>query len=135
MNDYMISLATSSGRELQAVFLLVLFVAVIAAAYYVTNVIARVQKGKFRGRNLEIIEAISVGPQKSVQLVRVGKQYMVIGVSKNEINMLQTLGEDDIVINDEVDYQSVIPFKNILGKYVKKEEGDSGDDHHETKDE
>lgn len=131
----LISLATAGSKELQALFLLVLFAVVIGAAYYVTHFIARVQKGRFLGRNLEVIEAISVGPQKSVQLVRVGKEYMVIGVSKNEINMLKTLGEDDIVIKDEVDYQSGIPFKKVLGKYISKDKKDSGDDHHETKDE
>ncbi len=131
----LISLATAGSKELQALFLLVLFAIVITAAYYVTHFIAKFQKGKFQGKNLEIIEAISVGTQKSVQLVRVGKEYIVIGVSKNEINMLKTLGEDDIVIKDEVDYQGVIPFRKILGRYVSKNNEESGDDHHETKDE
>ncbi len=135
MNIFVALATTGISRELQVIFMLVIFAVIIVAAYFVTNLVARVQKGSFTNKNLEIIEAISVGQQKTVQLVRVGKEYIIIGVSKNEINILQTLGKDDITINNDKDGQSVIPFKQILSRYNKaKEKGNVGDDHHETKD-
>jgi len=130
-----VSLASSVPQEWQAVFLLIVFVVIITAAYLVTHFVARLQKGSLGNKNLEVIEGISVGQGKSLQLVRVGKKYIIIGVSKNEVNMLQTLDEDDIIIQNGNDGQRVLSFKQILNHYKKGVKGENGDDHHDTKDE
>ena len=121
--------------ELQVIFLFVLFAIIIAAAYFVTFYVAKLQRKSKDNNNLQIIEAISIGPGKSIQIVRVGNQYVVIGVTKGNIQLLQTLGSDDIEVNNLMNNQSVIPFKDILNKYKKEKPEDSGEDHHEFKDE
>lgn len=121
--------------ELQVIFLFILFAIIIAAAYYVTYYVAKLQQKSKDHNNLQIIEAISVGPGKSIQIVRVGNKYVVIGVTKGNIQFLQTLGPDDISVNADKENQSIIPFKQILNKYKIGKPEDSGDDHHESKDE
>ena len=121
--------------ELQVIFLFILFAIIIAAAYYVTYYVAKLQQKSKDNNNLQIIEAISVGPGKSIQIVRVGNKYVVIGVTKGNIQFLQTLGPDDISVNADKENQSIIPFKQILNKYKIGKPEDSGDDHHESKDE
>lgn len=124
------------GRsDLQVIFLFVLFAIIIAAAYYVTYYVAKLQQKSKDHNNLQIIEAISVGPGKSIQIVRVGNEYVVIGVTKGNIQLLQTLGPDDISEHSNKNSQGVIPFKQILNKYKMGKPKDSGEDHHESKDE
>lgn len=125
----------SGNSEARVFFLFILFAIIIVAAYYVTYYVAKLQQKTKHNNNLQIIEAISVGPGKSIQIVRVGNQYVVIGVTKGNIQLLQTLGSDDIEVNNLMNNQSVIPFKDILNKYKKEKPEDSGEDHHEFKDE
>jgi len=125
----------SDRSELQVIFLFVLFAIIIAAAYYVTYYVAKLQQKSKINNNLQIIEAISIGQGKSIQIVRVGNEYVVIGVTKGNIQLLQTLGSDDINDYSDKNGQSVIPFKEILNKYKLGKSEDSGEDHHETKDE
>jgi flagellar protein FliO/FliZ len=125
----------SDRSELEVIFLFVLFAIIIAAAYYVTYYVAKFQKASKNNNNLQIVEAISVGPGKSIQIVRVGNKYIVIGVTKGNIQLLQTLGLDDICENSNKNSQSIIPFKQILNKYKMGKPKDSGEDHHESKDE
>ena len=117
--DFEISLilATGSKSGLQVIFLLVLFAIIVAVAYYATYYISKFQQGNKRNGNLQIIEAISVGSQKSIQIVRIGKTYAVIGVTKTHIEFIQTLSAEDLIINKEDPLQSVVPFKQILNQY------------------
>jgi len=132
-DQFLFILTTSNNSGLKVILLFIVFVLIIAAAYYVTYYIAKIQQGSKKNSNLQIVEAISIGPQKSLQLVRTGNKYVVIGVTKGNIQLLQTLGEDDVIINQ--DTPNATPFKQILDKYRKDEPRDSGEDHHETKDE
>ena len=125
----------SDKSELQVIFLFVLFAIIIAAAYYVTYYVAKLQQKTKVNNNLQIIEAISVGQGKSIQIVRVGNKYVVIGVTKGTIQLLQTLGPDDISYDIGKNKQSVISFKEILNKYKMGKPEDTGEDHHESKDE
>jgi len=125
----------SDRSGLQVILLFVLFAIIIAAAYYVTYYVAKFQQKSKDYNNLQIIEAISVGPGKTIQIVRVGNKYVVIGVTKGNIQYLQTLGPDDINDHSSKNSQSIIPFKQILNKYKIGKPEDSGEEHHESKDE
>lgn len=129
-----ITASTGSRSQLQVIFLFILFAIIVFAAYYVTYYVAKFQQKSKMNNNLQIIEAISVGPGKSIQIVRTGNEYVVIGVTKGNIQLLHTLGPDDLKVDSENDKQSVIPFKQILSKYKIAKPEDSGEDHHESKD-
>jgi len=127
-------LATSLQNGLQVVLLFVIFVVIVIVAYVVTYYIARLQRGSRRNSNLEIIEAISVGQQKSLQLVRIGKEYAVIGVTKQHVELIHLIKKEDIKLEDINGEQTVIPFKQILKHYSSGLKRDSGDKRHETED-
>jgi flagellar protein FliO/FliZ len=127
-------LVTGGNSGLQVIFLFVLFAIIIGAAYYVTYYISKLQQGRKRNSNLQIIEAISVGPQKTIQIIKTGNKYIVVGVTKGKIEHLITLSEDEITINNDSFGQGNIPFKQIFEKYKKGENGDSGENRHESKD-
>jgi flagellar protein FliO/FliZ len=121
--------------SLEMLFLLILFLVIIIAAYYVTYVIARVQKGTKTNKNLEIIEVISLGQSKYLELIRIGTQYVVVSVTKQHIETILSLTEDELLILDDHQKQKILPFQQILEKYrsgKEKDEKDCGDEKNET---
>ena len=121
--------------SLEMVLLLILFLIIIIAAYYVTYIIARVQKGTKTNKNLEIIEVISLGQSKYLELIRAGTQYVVVSVTKQHIETILVLTEAELLISDSEQKQKILPFQQILEKYKsgkEKDVKDSGDKNDET---
>lgn len=47
-----------------------------------------------QGRMVDMVSSYMLSPKKQIAVVRVGKQYMVLGVTDSQINLIQNLGED-----------------------------------------
>lgn len=106
----------------QLIVVIILFLIVLVATYFVTRWIGGYQKKKTANGNLQVVEAVSLGASKYIELVRVGKdKYIVVGVGKNEINLLS----DDIESTDLVaDSSQIAPvgqmkksFSDILSGF------------------
>ncbi len=104
---------------LQFFGVLILFFSILFTAYYLSRYASRLSMGKTSKGNFTIIEAISVGPNKTLQLIRVGSSYMVIGVSKDNITFIQHIDKSELVLDEG---ESVIPFNQILNKFVRKDQ-------------
>lgn len=119
-------------RYLQPIGILILFFIILYMAYLASRYAVRLQGGGSPGRNMQIIEAISVGPQKTLQLVRVGGTYMVVGVSRDKITYLCEVSEEELALRSGDD---PLPFGNILDKVIrrqKKEQLHTGEDINES---
>jgi len=106
----------------QAVRLILAFVIVIFLAYYVTRFLgASGRLGRVKGSNLRVLEGTGVGQQSNVQLVRAGKRYFLLGVSKERVTLLAELGEDDIdaSLYAQPQASSALPFDKVLGRLYK----------------
>jgi flagellar biosynthetic protein FliO len=84
--------ASIAGRA--ALSLVLSLVAVIAVAVLLAWLVKkfgvkRMLPGK--GRHLEIIETVPVGFKRSVSLMRIGNQILVVGQGEHELNHLATL--------------------------------------------
>ena len=44
-----------------------------------------------RGRNLELLETIQVAPRRSLALVRLGGQWLVVGIGEKELSHIATM--------------------------------------------
>ncbi len=99
---------------LQFISILIIFIAVLAATYYVTKWIANYQKGAESGRNIDIIETCKISATKYVQIIRIGERYVAIGVSKDEITNLGDVSAEDLVLNAEP--KESMSFKEVLEK-------------------
>ena len=67
---------------------------------------------------MTIVEAISVGPQKTLQIVRVGETYMVVGVSRDQITYLREIDSTELELKQQ---EELMPFSKILDKIVRKD--------------
>ncbi len=97
-------------------FGIVLFLGVLAI--YFTRWIATLRNVRNTTKNINILEVISVGYQNTIQLVKVGNKFILIGVSKNEIVFLTEIKECDINLNNDKLDNDI--FKKYLNKYIKK---------------
>lgn len=97
-------------------FGIVLFLGVLAI--YFTRWIATLRNVRNTTKNINILEVISVGYQNTIQLVKVGNKFILIGVSKNKIVFLTEIKECDINLNNDKLDNDI--FKKYLNKYIKK---------------
>ena len=124
-------LSKSGGVDsvVQLITVLFIFVAVLFITLYVTKWVAGFQKHQMIGRNMKVIETMRLTPTQFVQIVKVGKQYLAIAVSKEQVTLLAQLDEDELAdIEDETvetDFSKV--FERFKKSFVKGSE-DSTDD-------
>ena len=99
---------------LQFISILIIFIAVLAATYYVTKWIANYQKGAESGRNIDIVETCKISATKYVQIIRIGERYVAIGVSKDDITNLGDVPAEGLLLNPEE--KESLSFKEVLDK-------------------
>ena len=85
---------TSIGDVLQVISIFILFIVILLGAYYTTKILGKHQLNK--NANMSILEVISVGPGKTVQLIKVGEELLLIGVSKERIVFLKEVKKEHI---------------------------------------
>jgi len=105
---------------LQFITVIILFFVILWAAYIATKFLGNFQMNKGNGNNLKIIEVMPVGPQKTLQLIRIGSEYMVIGVSKDHITFVQSVEESKLEFSED----QKVPFSAYMKKFATK--------HHES---
>ncbi|MCR5468432.1 MAG: flagellar biosynthetic protein FliO [Lachnospiraceae bacterium] len=120
---------------LQLLGLLLIFILVLAATYYVTKWIAGFEKSQSFNHNLHVVETLKITTNKYIQIVKAGNKYLVIAVGKDEITMLAELDKDEV---EEEFAVSPTPFngesfKQIFDK-IKNKLPDKRDDDEVGKD-
>lgn len=103
----------------QLIFLILVFVGVIILAYYSTKWVASAKTARRNG-NLNVIESMSVGHQGAVQIIRVGKKYFLIGITKENVSLLSDIDENDIEIIENKPQIISASFDKYFKKYFDK---------------
>ena len=117
-------LAVSSLESfLQLVGVLLIFVFVLLITYLTTRWMGGFQKAHSNNKNLHIIETISVGNNKFVEIVQAGTKYLVVAVGKDEVQFLAELSEEELkevpALNNSSTPSSE-SFQDILNKVREK---------------
>lgn len=88
-----------SGWEsfFQLISVLLIFLFVLVITYVSTRWVAQYQKGAMKNRNIQVIEIFRVSNSKLIQIIQVGKKYLVISVCKDTINILAELMEEELI--------------------------------------
>lgn len=98
---------------------LVIFVVVLVITYLTTRWIASYQKGYSCNRNLQVLETLKIAPNKYIQIVRAGEEYLVIAVGKDEVRLLSKLAEEQLKTvpeGNETVSLSTENFKEVLDR-------------------
>ena len=83
----------------QLIWVLVLFVLVLLLTLLTTRWIAKYQQGQLHNRNLKVIETLKVSANGYIQIIKAGDVYLVIAVSRDHIEKLAEVTEDQLEIN------------------------------------
>ncbi len=113
----MILAATDRAESItQFLTVILVFVLVLVLTYLTTRFVGSYQKSRALTRNFEVIETYRITNGKYLQIVKVGKKYVVIGIGKNDITNICELSEDDIKSVPEQSVQGFESFRAILEK-------------------
>ena len=92
----MVSLSASVESFIQLISALLIFAFVLLITYFTTRWVGVYQKGQMRSKNLQIIESLSAGNNKTICLLKAGTEYLVVAVGKDEIHPIATLKEEQL---------------------------------------
>lgn len=106
-----------------------IFLLILVASYYTTKWIGKSDLVNRSAKNIAVLETYRISPGKVIQIVRTGKKYIVIGVTKDHIEVLTELSEDEYeepasITNQELKFQDVLSLvkKETFGRKNKKDE-------------
>ncbi len=115
-------LVSSTGENVFQLFVvIVIFIGVLVLSYYATKWIAGYQRAMNVGKNFEVIEITKIASNHYVMLLRAGSErYFVVGVGKEEVNLLGELSPDEVVLSEPTTvgtYGKKESFKEMLNRF------------------
>lgn len=105
---------------LKLLMLLLAFILILAASYYVTKWYARSGFIKKQTSNMEIMDTLSMGPNRQICIIRVGRSYIAVSVCKEQINFLMKIPEEELQFERKMPASAEMPFKDILREMAEK---------------
>ena len=107
-----------AGNVLELCAVLIAFVLVLAATYYVTKWIGKSGAIQMQSQNIRVIETFKIAPNKYIQIIQLGNQYYSIGVTKENITFLTSLTEEQLDFSKK-ENDGPVDFKELLTRFTK----------------
>ena len=106
---------------LTVILYLIGFCSLLFLAYVTARYMGNKQNKAMRGRNIRIIETISLGGDKRLHLIKAGNQYVLIATTSKSVECLTTVNveeEEEYSLNTEEASSGVFDFKVLFEKYT-----------------
>lgn len=101
----------------QLLTVLFIFIFVLVLTYWTTRFAGNYKKQQMAGRNIQVMETVSISASKYLQIVKIGSKCFVIGVSKDTITYLCEINEEELDFSNNNGAGE--SFKSILEKLKK----------------
>ena len=95
------------------IYLIFAFGIILGLAWLTTKLLASQGFKKYKNRNIRLLEGINVGPQKNLQLVKVGEKILLLGITKDRIINLETFKEDELEVSCEEFDKNLMTFQDL----------------------
>lgn len=120
---------SSSNNLFSSIVILVLFFGILIAAYYFTRFLGRFQMRQSKQSNMKIVEAIPVGPGKTIQLVKVGEKFVLLGVTKDQITFITEVDEEALNLEQlKTSVEGGQDFSRYLSRFMDKKKKNKEDE-------
>lgn len=106
---------------LELIAVLIVFIFVLAATYYVTKWIGRSGVIQTQSKNIKVIETFKIAQNKYIQIIQLGDQYYSIAVTKDHITFLTALEEEQLDLTSKDKEVTVLPFRDMLDRLNKRQ--------------
>ena len=104
----------SNGSTIYGIlYFLFMSAVILVAAYYVTRYLSRKTFNNASNKNLKIVEMSPLGIDKSLLLVKVGEQYMLLGSTQKSITLLSEIDPEKLVVGNAEDVYNNIDDESI----------------------
>ena len=111
--------ATSTLNDIvQFVVLCIVFVIILFMAYFAARLAGGFQANVHAKSNIKIIETVRISNNKSLQIVKIGESFYLIGVGKDEIHYLTKIDKEDLNCTEPPTLE-IGNFKDILSNLKK----------------
>ena len=87
--------ASTGGSIVRTIVGLAIVIAVIYGLYWVLKQVKASREEKASGQGLAALATLPLGPSRSLQLVRAGRELVLIGVSEHGVTPVRTYSEDE----------------------------------------
>lgn len=114
-----LSVSSTLSDVIQLLFMLLVFVVVLAAACYTTKFLAKTGYIRSKTANIEMLESYRIAPNKSIQIVKIGTKYVAVAVGKEEVTFLAELSEDELELQ-KAEPVNMPAFTEVFGNMLKK---------------
>lgn len=106
---------------LELIAVLIVFIFVLAATYYVTKWIGKSGVVQMQSNNIKVIETFKIAQNKYIQIIQLGDKYYSIAVTKDNITFLAALDEEQLDLTKKDKEVTVLPFRDILNRLDKRQ--------------
>jgi len=107
-------LAVTAGSTIYGIlYFLFMSAVILGAAYYVTKYLARKGLNPANNKNLKIIETVPLGIDKSILLVKVGEQYLLLGSTQKNISLLTVIEQEKLAVGSTSEVYSNLDGESI----------------------
>lgn len=123
--------ATGLNSILQLITLLLIFVFILFLTYWTTKFVGNYQKVSNKTTNFEVIEAYRLSNTKYIQIMRIGEKYLVISVSKDNVEVLTELSKEELIIpkqKEDVSFSKILEKMKYTGRQGKENDEDKEDE-------
>lgn len=122
---------------LKIVYLILIFLIILTASYYLSRYIAKKNLGK--NKFIKIIETLSLGYDKNLYIIKIGEEFFLIACTQKEINLIDKLSSEKFNkvmldaknieleknqefhnLNNEYNYGNIKGYHNDIKKSIKK---------------
>lgn len=103
----------------QLIGVLLIFLFVLVITYVTTRWIGQYQQGMMQNKNIQVVETFRVSNNKFIQIIQVGKKYLVISVCKDVVNILTELTEEDLIWKPSQEERGVKVNENFQQIFTK----------------
>lgn len=111
---------TTVQNVIELLSLIVIFIIVLVVCYFTTKFVAGRQLVQKKVGNFEVIETFPLAPNKYLQLIKMGKKYIVISVSKDTITYIVELKEEEVCqVQKNSTTMAGKNFKEVLSGFLK----------------
>lgn len=114
-------LTGTSGMKaaLQMISLILIFVFVVALAYFGTKFVAKYQSNVLhKNSNIQVIESFRIASNKFIAIVKICDDFYALSIGKDEIHLIDKLDPQKVfdIKNSDTGASKKLDFKDILAQ-------------------
>lgn len=105
---------------LKVILFLIGFCSLLFLTYVTTRYIGGKQNRAMKGKNISIVETVTLGMDKRLHLIKAGNQFVLIASTAKTIEFLTNVTLEDTIPEQEMNSQEngAFDFKSLFDKYV-----------------